>query len=144
MWVLREHKKIHDLKLKEERRALAFSILGNKCRMCMSGEDLIFHHKDRNSKICNISKMWTWSIERFMKEVNKCEVVCVSCHKELHAPLHGTHSRYVNRRCRCGLCISAHREYETKQRIRRSNLIGRSGDLYSSCNSSNLLTGSML
>lgn len=45
-----------------------------------------FHHSDPKIKDLDISRVAGrgWSIERLLKEINKCEVVCSNCHRKLH------------------------------------------------------------
>lgn len=60
-----------------------------KCEKC--GEDhvacLQFHHKDPHKKDGNLSeglRRQGWSKERFLKEVEKCIVLCANCHMKHH------------------------------------------------------------
>jgi len=46
---------------------------------------LDFHHKNNNNKIIKLSKAVNdFSIKRILKEVEKCEVYCVNCHRIHH------------------------------------------------------------
>ena len=61
--------------------------LNLKCNKC--SEDHIscleFHHKNPELKEANISSViLTWSKERLMNEVKKCEVLCSNCHRKEH------------------------------------------------------------
>jgi hypothetical protein len=73
------------LALKEQ--AIAF--LGGRCRIC--GYDkcpaaLDFHHPNRTAKDFVISsKASWWTIE---PELRKCELLCATCHREVHAGWH--------------------------------------------------------
>lgn len=57
-----------------------------KCSKC--GDDryyvLDFHHRDRSKKDFNVSRMGDRSLKRIMIEVNKCDILCANCHRELH------------------------------------------------------------
>lgn len=59
-----------------------------KCYIC--GEDdsccLDFHHRDVKEKEQNISNAVhrNWSINRLLKEIEKCIVLCRNCHTKLH------------------------------------------------------------
>ena len=59
---------------------------GGKCKVC--GYDkcidaLEFHHRDPSKKDFSISGK-TWSYEKLQAEVDKCDLVCSNCHRELH------------------------------------------------------------
>lgn len=59
-----------------------------KCVKC--GEDhpacLDFHHKNPNEKDFNISINIgsTYSINKILNEIEKCDVLCANCHRKLH------------------------------------------------------------
>lgn len=58
------------------------------CTLC--GEDhiatLVFHHEDPKEKELSISiaMKYGWSVERLLKEIKKCVVLCCNCHAKLH------------------------------------------------------------
>ena len=60
----------------------------SKCYIC--GEDdpivLSFHHRDPSGKEADPSNMYTncWSIERAEKELAKCVILCLNCHRRAH------------------------------------------------------------
>lgn len=61
-----------------------------KCRLC--GYDrclnaLHLHHLDGVEKDAIISRMTTYSMQRILKEIDKCVVLCAICHIEVHAGL---------------------------------------------------------
>lgn len=63
---------------------------GDCCEIC--GYDrcksaLEFHHKDPKSKDFQISRSWSYSIERIKLELEKCILVCSNCHREIHEKL---------------------------------------------------------
>lgn len=59
------------------------------CLYCGENESccLEFHHRDPAEKDFEISNMANWgmSIERILKEMTKCDVVCSNCHNKIHA-----------------------------------------------------------
>jgi hypothetical protein len=63
------------------------------CHFCQEIDPICldFHHKDKDKKLCMISKMITthkpWS--NIELEINKCLVVCANCHRKLHAGVLG-------------------------------------------------------
>lgn len=62
---------------------------GGKCCMCGYNKyigALEFHHKDPSKKDFNISNGKT-DKEDLKKELDKCALVCVNCHREIHGGL---------------------------------------------------------
>jgi hypothetical protein len=70
-------------RLKKERTELAHSILGRTCVKCGSTERSEFHHKDPSTKCFEIWRGNTRSLKAFLLEVEKCEVLCTSCHSKV-------------------------------------------------------------
>lgn len=65
--------------------------LGGKCSRC--GYDkclaaLDFHHKDPSQKSFNVGSV-VRAFEKVKPELDKCELLCANCHRELHASEHG-------------------------------------------------------
>ena len=63
---------------------------GAKCSRC--GYDkyigaLDFHHRDPNTKDPSWSR--GWAIDKLKKELDKCDIVCANCHREIHAEMRG-------------------------------------------------------
>ena len=59
------------------------------CKVCGYNENpdiLHFHHRDPNEKITNVSRMVgkNHSMERIKKEIDKCDLLCISCHHKEH------------------------------------------------------------
>jgi len=118
------------------------------CRRCWLYKDLEIHHLDPQEKESN--SIWSWSQERQDRELEKCIVLCESCHQKVHsfwrkeealitAP-HGTEKRYSSIfNCRCALCTYAHMmhmrmyrmgQYESSEKIycpESSEVAGRAG-----------------
>ncbi len=71
--------------------------LGGKCELC--GEEkiwlLCFHHKDPNEKEddINILKSSKVRFTDLMHEVNKCQLLCQNCHREVHKKLDNENER---------------------------------------------------
>lgn len=69
-------------------RALAYK--GGKCQICgynRSYAALDFHHLDPMEKDFAISSRMT-SFEGIKLELDKCVLVCATCHREIHDGLH--------------------------------------------------------
>jgi hypothetical protein len=85
----------YDRRFKEARRRRqlrehAIAYLGGKCRLC--GYDkcpsaLEFHHVEVWLKDFTISDRMT-SFEAIKPELDKCELLCANCHREVHDGLH--------------------------------------------------------
>ena len=60
----------------------------SQCKLC--GENcwycLVFHHRDENDKRFNISNVPNlgYGLNTIKQEMDKCDIVCVNCHKEIH------------------------------------------------------------
>jgi len=79
------------------------------CAKCGSKEELELDHIDPATKVDH--SVWSWSEERRLAELAKCQVLCGKCHKEKTAAsvrklTHGTVSSYL-KGCRCEQCVSA-------------------------------------
>jgi len=65
-----------------ERRGIAKYILGGCCKKCGSTKRLEFDHIDPSTKLFNISECGGRTMESFLDEVNKCQLLCHPCHIE--------------------------------------------------------------
>ncbi len=45
---------------------------------------LDFHHRDRASKVYNVSQIHSLSREILNAEIAKCDVICSNCHRKSH------------------------------------------------------------
>lgn len=74
---------------KTKRRAVDY--LGGKCSACgynRSVYALVFHHREPDQKdfpISGVTRSWS----RVQKELDKCELLCLNCHAELHERIAG-------------------------------------------------------
>jgi len=78
-----------------KRRNAMIAKLGGKCSICeYSGNSaaLVFHHKDPASKelSLDIRGFSNFSMERILKEVRKCQLICHNCHMDIHHPVLST------------------------------------------------------
>ena len=66
-------------------RLVAFK--GGACERCgydRYPEVMEFHHLDPDEKDFEISQKANWAYEKLLVEVEKCMMVCPTCHRELH------------------------------------------------------------
>lgn len=114
-----------------ERRELALALLGGKCAKCPSKNDLEVDHKDSKKKTMSFERMTMVSMEKFMKEISGCQILCDRCHNKKTVVVdkklkwargtHGTLSAY--RYCKCDKCKAAkaaHWQKHKSTRLRRS------------------------
>lgn len=116
----------------KERRQEAIKFLGGSCVKCGSEENLELDHIDPTSKDFDVSRFWGTTLKRFWNEVEKCQLLCNSCHikktveergQQLAKGTHGTFTSY--KYCHCEICrkaIRGHRrrymqEYRQKRAI---------------------------
>jgi hypothetical protein len=123
----REYMRQYMLKRYHDRRKKAIDKLGGKCVECNNAEELQFDHIDRNTKKFTIASLSSINEKAFWEEINKCQLLCETCHQKKTLidlgqksgkETHGTLSSY--RYCKCDLCKEAHNKYtrEWKQRKR--------------------------
>lgn len=108
-------------------KAKAIELLGGKCVECGSIDRLEFDHinRDRQDFRHALSNMWELSWERILKELEKCQLLCRSCHavksqtERGNLPFsiipHGTTNGYTSRKCRCVECKRAWADYKRQQ-----------------------------
>ncbi|MBP7708643.1 hypothetical protein KA107_03075 [Candidatus Pacearchaeota archaeon] len=75
-------------KRRKKVRLMAIAHLGGKCIRCGYSkypEVLEFHHKDPTKKDFNVSaKGHCRSWARVKAEIEKCNLLCANCHREIH------------------------------------------------------------
>ena len=79
---------------KRARKVKAILFKGGKCLKCgleYNGKNGLlyhFHHRDPSSKEYYIDRMWASGLswEDILKEINKCDLLCVVCHLWEHHP----------------------------------------------------------
>src|ERR1700737_409283 len=102
----------YQLRSVKKRRADYIGKMGGKCSSCGSTEQLEIDHIDPETKTDH--RIWSWSHPRIEKELEKCQLLCRSCHVEKTARenaernireiVHGTYYAYKHRGCRCSDC----------------------------------------
>ena len=108
----------YQLNWMHKRREVFFT--GKVCLRCGEADTkkLVLHHTDPTVK--EDHRIWSWSDERRTKELEKCIVLCRSCHGKIHTRhlrKHGTRSRY-QAGCRCEACRAKMRECQLRWKER--------------------------
>lgn len=74
----------------QELRRKAVAYKGGKCIQCGYANciaALEFHHRDPSQKEVMISRVYNRTWDTLVKELDKCDLVCANCHREIHAGL---------------------------------------------------------
>ena len=78
-------------KRRKEVRRMAIAHKGGMCQRCgydRCHEALEFHHLEASDKDFGISSRgYTRSWNKIREELDKCELLCANCHREVHAGL---------------------------------------------------------
>lgn len=106
------------------KRRQAWLKLNGPCRQCGSTERLEVDHIDPKQKVTHA--VWSWGTAKRMAELNKCQVLCFTCHRKksnmeysARFPLvHGTRSGYETHGCRCDRCTEVASARSAKYRKR--------------------------
>lgn len=73
-----------------ENKLKAIDYKGGCCKQCGYNKNpaaLSFHHVDPADKDPNFAKMKFWSFDKIKEELDKCVLVCMNCHAEIHNPI---------------------------------------------------------
>lgn len=103
-----------------ERMELASKLLGGRCVRCGKNSKLHIDHIDPETKVMELSNMTRLSMERFLGELEKCQLLCTTHHMRKHHSgeiTHGTQSGYTHWKCRCDECRGAVREAKRRRRV---------------------------
>ena len=118
-----EYIKEYRARRRADRRLFVLEYLGGKCSDCGTKTNLHADHVDPATKLFDISQNLTINIEKLKLELDKCQLLCRSCHGKKTAldngratPVHGTVSCYVNTKCRCDKCRAANTAYVKQYR----------------------------
>lgn len=111
------------LKRYHERRAEAIALLGGKCTVCGTTDALEIDHIDRALKTMNVDRMAWVSRDRFLQELENCQVLCKPHHidktrDEMSVPHGGGVSG--KKKCPCELCTAKRREYARAYKAAKS------------------------
>lgn len=83
-------RRIRAARRRKELRERALAYKGGQCRICgykKCANALEFHHVETLTKEFSISERMT-SWDAIKRELDKCELLCAVCHREVHDGLH--------------------------------------------------------
>lgn len=107
----------------QKRREKAIEYLGGKCVVCGTTTALEFDHIDPKTKIITIARASSFSEERFWEEVNKCQLLCYTHHKQkTNTEQTVDHGEGLTgkRNCRCELCGPLKNKWQQQNRKSRA------------------------
>lgn len=84
----RKRMTVHKHKQRHKRKAELVALMGGKCMDCggvFPPTVYEFHHTDPNNKTQIIAEMYQHKMERLLKEVEGCVMICANCHRIRHA-----------------------------------------------------------
>ena len=71
---------------RERRRALINELKSEPCSICGASYPpyvMDFHHVDPASKEIAIGKKVTWKLDKLLREIEKCVLLCANCHRQV-------------------------------------------------------------
>lgn len=71
-----------------DNKAIYVAYKGGKCERCgysKCHDALEFHHRDPEQKDPSFQSMRYWGLQKSIKELDKCELLCSNCHREEHS-----------------------------------------------------------
>lgn len=71
----------------EKYKDLMIKLKGGMCCVCGYNKciaALEFHHLESEDKDFNVSKAYSYSESKLLSEVEKCQLLCSNCHREVH------------------------------------------------------------
>lgn len=105
------------------------------CCECGSSENLEVDHVDKATKFTH--RIWSYCDAKRTAELDKCRVLCRTCHQKRHAEENKKHGYAQYRKgCRCAFCLHGWEQYKVyanrkrRERIERERMglpIGRPG-----------------
>lgn len=121
-------------------RKLFISMLGDKCSKCGTTIDLEIDHIDPTKKSFAVGRLWAEKkLPEALEELKKCQLLCHLHHQEKSREdlrqaanrryviqngkdgfRHGTLYGFINKKCKCAICLKAQREfYDMRNKKRR-------------------------
>lgn len=81
---LRKYNKKYQKERYEREKKSLIEMLGGKCSVCGSTENLEFDHIERDGKKFAITRKL--HDKSLLEELSKCQLLCNKCHKDKHYP----------------------------------------------------------
>jgi hypothetical protein len=125
-----EYHRLYNKQRYDERITEAIKILGGKCKFCDSTQNLHIDHIAPVEKRYDIHYATRLSYNKFIEEVNKCQLLCDKCHGFKTAIQNGNivghgMGKTGKKNCKCSLCAEKKREYIREfMRNKRAKLKG--------------------
>lgn len=109
----------------KQRRKLCVDLLGGTCVNCGTDKNLEIDHVIPEDKSFSFGSGYLeLKLETVLKELQKCQLLCVNCHKDKTFTdlgygkiKHGQPSMYTNQKCRCNICRTSWANYIRQRRI---------------------------
>ena len=95
-------------------RTYYIDLMGGICAQCKSDSSLEFDHIVEEDKEYDISQIITYPENFVLAELNKCQLLCKSCHsKKTYSKREVDHGggKTGKRNCKCDLCRAKRNEY---------------------------------
>jgi DNA-binding XRE family transcriptional regulator len=73
-----EEKRKYQREWLAKRRQVGLDYLGGRCASCGTTDKLELDHIDPSTKVDH--KIWSWKWERQIVELDKCQLLCETCH----------------------------------------------------------------
>ena len=83
----KRYARAHKCKASVKAKYREFKALAS-CSKCGGANNLDFHHRDPTTKTMKVSRIASRSLSwaAVLREIEKCDVLCKSCHREIHQP----------------------------------------------------------
>lgn len=119
----------YQLERYHRRRAEAIELLGGRCVICGTTENLEIDHIDWREKGFNLNRLWSVAIHRFLEELSKCQLLCDSHHKEKTSVdifeqrglTHGKWWAAFHYKCQCDECLEFKQTFYQERNEERSH-----------------------
>ena len=85
--IMQKHRNTYKVAHTKNKKQNAIAYKGGKCQRCNYRKTisaLEFHHRDPNDKLYSWSEMRGQKWDVITKELDKCDLLCANCHREVH------------------------------------------------------------
>lgn len=95
----------------QKRKSELIELLGGECKKCGSTDRLEFDHVDPKNKSFTIMDRWYVELEILITELQKCQLLCFTCHRKKSFAVEHGGGVYGKKNCTCDLCKARRKEY---------------------------------